>query len=133
MLGAISAAISATTAMTTSASSSVTPASRSPAADILCLAGAARLLVRAERKDIDFAVLPWNFVEIRRPPGIHERALLLQVRAIPAVGALRRIDEPLQPFLGRGVTPDIQPEQLERRHHIVDLYFRGLRARGAEI
>src|SRR3954452_2368389 len=101
MFGAMIAATIATMAMTTSASSSVKPACGLPASDILRLAGAARLLVGTEREDIDFAVRSGDAVEIRITPRIDQRAVLLQVWPVPAIGGLRRSDERLQALLRR--------------------------------
>src|SRR3954451_22240307 len=133
MFGAMIAATIATMAMTTSASSSVKPACGLPASDILRLAGAARLLVGTEREDIDFAVRSGDAVEIRITPRIDQRAVLLQVWPVPAIGGLRRSDERLQALLRRWIPADIQTIEFKRGDDVLNLNFRRLGTRGAEI
>src|SRR2546423_7268484 len=133
MLGATKAAIIATMAITTSASSSVTPASLLPAADIRRLTGAARLLVRSQGEDVAFAVLARSVILIDLAPRIDERAVLLEVRPVPAIGGRRRADERLQPFLRRRIAAHIEAVEFERGDDVLDLHFRRLRARRSEI
>src|SRR5947208_3366538 len=66
-------------------------------------------------------------------PGIHERAVLLQVRPVPPIGRLWCADERLQAFLGCWIPPDIQPVEFKRGDDVLNLNFRRLGTRGAEI
>src|SRR5262249_3036141 len=123
---------SAITAMTTSASSSVKPGDRSPASNILRLAGPAGLLIRSVAEDVDFAVLSRNLVEVGLAPGILQPAVLLEIRTIPADFVLRRGDQRRQTLLRRRIMADVEAVQFQRRHDVLNLDLCRLGARLAE-
>src|SRR5262245_1904424 len=100
-----------------------------PARDVATVALAARGAVGAERVEVVRpAALTRAAVVVRPIPGVL-RHVLLEIRAVPPVGAERALAERRQTFLGRRIPSGIQSEGVEGGAEQLDLRARRLHLR----
>src|SRR5215471_1557994 len=121
-------AMIATTQITSNSAnpSRLRAASRRPAGDVGRRSIPTLLPVRAERDDVEGAMLAGRSVKVGLAPRIHRNGSAFEVRPVPRQGAAGRLHQRSEPFGARGISPGIQIEEIESAGEALNLDLRGL-------